>query len=169
MAAEQPSRSPIDQLVELLVYAPVGLLYEYQEVLPKLVKRGRSQVQLARLLSQIAANQARSDGPATGAGAATGDAANVAWSILARAITELGAAVGLAPARTTANAAADSATAEPSEIAPLPVAGYDSLTAREIIVLLDDLSATQRSQIKEHEAAHRGRKTILAKLDQLQA
>ena len=36
MAEEE--RNPIDQLVDLFVYAPVGLLYEYDEVIPRLVK-----------------------------------------------------------------------------------------------------------------------------------
>lgn len=198
MPSEAPSSNPLDQLVELFVYAPVGLLYEYPEVIPKLVKRGRSQVQLARLLAQMAANQARAGGSGGRSGGlppldtlaavlapGLGEAAGAACNALARLATDLGAAVGLAPqpppAGAPANAAGPSgasaersetpASAAPSdeeaEAAPLPIAGYDDLTAREVIGLLEDLSPRQRQQIRAHEAANRGRKTILAKLDQL--
>jgi len=200
MPGEASSSNPLDQLVELFVYAPVGLLYEYPEVIPKLVKRGRSQVQLARLLAQMAANQARSGGSGGRPGGlppldtlaavlapGLGEAAGAACNALARLATDLGAAVGLAPqpppAEAPASAAGPSeasaerseapASAPPSgegaEAGPLPIAGYDALTAREVIGLLDDLSPRQRQQIRAHEAANRGRKTILAKLDQLDA
>ncbi len=82
--------NPIDQLVDLLVYAPVGLLYEYEEVLPKLIKRGKSQVQLARVLGQLAIK-------GKGANIDANDVAGVATTIIARAVTEFGAMVGLAP------------------------------------------------------------------------
>lgn len=215
MPGEAPSSNPLDQLVELFVYAPVGLLYEYPEVIPKLVKRGRSQVQLARLVAQMAANQARAGGPGGRPGGlppldtlaavlapGLGEAAGAACNVLARLATDLGAAVGLAPQPPPAGEAARGAgpsgpagapsgpTAGPSEpegggppepsasapppdsgeeAGPLPIAGYDSLTAREVIGLLDDLSPRQRNLVRAHETANRGRKTILAKLDQLDA
>ena len=49
----------------------------------------------------------------------------------------------------------------------LPIAGYDSLTAREIIGLLGELNPAQRERIRAYEAENRGRKTVLAKLDAL--
>lgn len=188
MPSEPTSSNPLDQLVELFVYAPVGLLYEYPEVIPKLVKRGRSQVQLALLLGQMAANQARAGGGSGRPGGVPpldtlaavlapglGEAAGAACNVLARLVTDLGAAVGLAPQQPPP--AGDQAGDQPQpaeapadpETGPLPIAGYDSLTAREVIGLLDELSARQRHQIRAHETANRGRKTILAKLDQLDA
>ena len=213
MGGEASSSNPLDQLVELFVYAPVGLLYEYPEVIPKLVKRGRSQVQLARLLAHMAANQARAgaDGDRPGGlppldtlaavvGPGLGEAAGAACSLLARLATDLGVAVGLAPQPPPAgerprpagpppgtaddhDAAAGAggsgsagsrapATPQPGDgdggQGPLPIAGYDSLTAREVIGLLDDLSPRQRQQVRAYETANRGRKTILAKLNQLE-
>ncbi len=81
-------KNPIEQLIELFVYAPVGLVYEYPEVLETLVKRGKSQVQLAKVLGQMAAKQ----------GQGTVDtAAGDLWHVIARGITEVGTLVGLAP------------------------------------------------------------------------
>ena len=145
-------QGPLDQLVDLFVYAPVGLLLEYQDLLPKLIKRGRSQVQIARLFGTMAAKQgqrtvnSRIDG-----------VVGTATDTVARSITDLGTRVGLAP---------DTAASGREE--PLPIAGYDSLPAKEIVVLLSDLSPTQRARVRAHESAGRGRKTILAKLDRLE-
>ncbi|MGB5755927.1 MAG: hypothetical protein WBM50_03355, partial [Acidimicrobiales bacterium] len=87
---EDRNQDPLDQLIDLFVYAPVGLLYEYQEVIPKLVRRGRSQVQIARVVGQMAVNRG---GPAQAFNQLAGGVAG----LLARQITEIGASIGLAP------------------------------------------------------------------------
>ncbi len=177
-------RNPVDDLVDLFVYAPVGLLYEYDEVLPRLVRRGKSQVQLARVMGQMALR---------GGGAAPVNlVVETLAKMLAERITEIGASVGLAPP-TDDEAATDRPTdrrASPTDDerldvdrevvdaevvddlppdAPLPIASYDDLTAREIIGLLDELDGGQLARIRAHEEANRGRKTVLAKLDRLGA
>lgn len=180
VAGDDEERNPAEQLLELLVYAPIGLLYEYEDVLPTLIKRGKSQVQLARVLGQFAANRGKSE-----ADNVAGDAATLLGTVVAKAVTELGTLVGLAPdlsddeaprsdedgaATTESQPAKSSAAGTASEDAgdqPLPIVGYDGLTAREIIPLLGDLSLAQREQIRHHEIANRGRKTIIAKLDRL--
>jgi hypothetical protein len=192
MPSDPEPPKPLDQLIDLLIYAPVGLLYEHQEVLPKLIKRGRSQVQLARVLGQMAVSKGQ-----TSVEDSVSDAVGVAATVLSRAVTELASAIGLvgdsksrpapggagrpgaaveAGAGTTPPAAARppaaSADLEPAgggADGPLPIAGYDQLKAREIIPLLDELSGTQRQRIREHELATRQRKTILGKLDRLEA
>ncbi len=47
----------IDQLLDVLVYAPVGLAYEAKELIPKLAERGRGQVALLRFAQRVAAQQ----------------------------------------------------------------------------------------------------------------
>ncbi len=160
---EAEDRSPVDQLVDLFVYAPVGLFYEYRDVLPKLITRGRSQVQLAKLLGTMAAKQ----GQRTVSERLDG-VADVATSSVAEAITEVGAKIGLAPESDRGRATPSTAEGvESSE--PLPIAGYGDLTAKQIIPLLGDLTAAQRTRVRRHESAHRARKTVLAKLDSLAA
>ncbi len=187
MAEEQKDEAnPIDQLVDLFVYAPVGLLYEYPNVLPKLIKRGKSQVQLARVVGQLAVKRGN-------ASVSADDVAGVAATLVGRAVTEIGAAIGLAPdendetppppprapASPPPPPAAETPAVdddEPVEEAveeekpsPLPIANYDDLKAREIIPLLDSLSAGQRDAIRAHEEAGRSRKTVLGKLDRLES
>lgn len=169
---DKGQRRPVDQLVDLFVYAPVGLVYEYQDVLPKLIKRGKSQVQIAKLLGTMAAKQ----GQKTVEGRLE-DVIDVASSSVAQGITDVGAKVGLAPDP----AAHRSAPAEPKATAPkkgqaaskakakvddrpLPIAGYDDLTAKQIVSLVGDLEPGQRDRVQAYEADHRARKTVLAKL-----
>ncbi len=154
---DKGERRPIDQLVDLFVYAPVGLVYEYQDVLPKLIKRGKSQVQIAKLLGTMAAKQ----GQKTVEGRIDG-AFDVASSSVAQGITDVGARVGLAP-----DTAARRVTVSAADDRPLPIAGYDNLTAKQILALVADLDADQRTRVESYEASHKERKTVLAKLRSL--
>lgn len=201
---EQADDNPLEQLIELFVYAPIGMLYEYPEVLPRLIRKGRSQVQLAKFFGQMAAKQGGASIPdsalagAGTAGAAGSHAADAVAKVAARFITELGAQVGLAPpssgatstpsaheagrpaeSRANGDAAgvADGASTGTDAPTPakaasikkarLPIAGYDDLTAKEIIGLLEDLTQSQLLRVRKHEASHRNRKTVLAKIDRL--
>lgn len=182
--ADDEQRNPVDDLVDLLVYAPVGLLYEYDEVIPRLVRRGKSQVQLARVIGKMAMNRGGTD--------SLGVVAEAVATMLAKRITEIGASIGLAPpadgdedvpkAAEPAPTAELGQRAEPApvpEASPetsgedgersLPIASYDALNAREIIGLLDELDAGQLARIRAHEEANRARKTVLGKLDRLGA
>lgn len=186
-------RNPVDELVDLFLYAPIGMLYEYEDVIPRLVKRGKSQVQIARLLGRMAMSGTGQD--------VMGKVAGGVASSVARQITDVGAAIGLAPpsqettpssgqqppppappaptpvaaeavtateqAETDEADAPDVDTIEVDEAEQLPIAGYDDLTAKEVIGLLEDLTADQRERIRAHEAANRARKTVLGKLDRL--
>ena len=189
MADDNEEPNPVDQLVDLFVYAPVGLLYEYQDVLPKLVKRGKSQVQLAKVVGQMAMNRGN---PADNFTVLAEGLAGV----VAKQITELGSAIGLAPPQAGDEAKSDGDTPPPPSTAdaivvteavaaaeavpevgagsatgpedrPLPIARYDELKAKEIIELLDDLEPNQLERIRSHEEANRARKTVLGKLDRL--
>lgn len=177
---------------DLLLYAPIGLVYEYQKIIPQLIKRGRSQVQLGMFIGRIAASKGTS-----GAEKVAADALTTMATIAARGVTEFGQVVGLAPPDddappldidedTPANAKTSAAEATPATLEPkvtkaskaskaatsrsprLPIAGYDDLTAREVVDLLDDLTLAQQKRIRAHESEHRNRKTILAKLDRLE-
>ncbi len=180
-------------LRDVMLYAPVGFLYEYRKVMPQLVKKGRSQMQLGMFLGRMAASKG-----GAGAERAAADALTTMATIAARGITEFGQVVGLAPPEDeappsqvspelppapslSAKAEAPAAPAKKKSVkkpakkaaAPkglrLPIAGYDDLTAREVVALLDDLTPAQRTRLRKHEESNRNRKTILAKLDRLEA
>lgn len=110
----ETNENPLETLVDLFVYAPIGLLYEHEDVLPQLVKRGRSQVQLARVVGQMALkhNVAGRRSPAAQIGQLQVPIEALA-SVAAQVITEIGSTIGLAPPRsmeTTTDRTADTAT-----------------------------------------------------------
>jgi hypothetical protein len=49
----------------------------------------------------------------------------------------------------------------------LAIPGYDDLSASQIVDRLDGLSRDELEAIRSHEAAHRGRNTVLGKIEQL--
>ncbi|MDH3295289.1 MAG: hypothetical protein OER95_13295 [Acidimicrobiia bacterium] len=168
--APDPEDNPLEQLIELLIYAPIGLLYEYPEVLPRLIKRGRSQVQLAKFAGQLALKQQQHR-----SGQATHDESpsmspDTLVDGVARLITELGSMIGLAPPHqqprpggepTGADRAVDEAVpARPSDTdgqtritaTPSPSAGeadasghveHPKPTARLPVANYDDLTAKE--------------------------
>lgn len=184
------AKSPVDQLIELLVYAPVGLAYDYGDVLPQLIKRGKSQVQLAKVMGQMAAQQGQSKAKqgTEGVDDVVNEVVLQAASVLAKGLTELGQLIGLAPEPQNDDSASDESASPQREAAPQsqsssnnddssaadtdsaglpPIAGYDDLTARQIVPLLSELDGTQRNNVRAYETASRARKTILGRLDQL--
>lgn len=48
-------------------------------------------------------------------------------------------------------------------VAPLPA--YDSMTAREIVALLDEMTPTQMAEVKAYEMAHDNRVTVTREID----
>lgn len=57
----ESEKSPVEQAVETLVYAPIGLLFEGASLLPQLVEKGRMQVTMARMVGQFAVKQGQSE------------------------------------------------------------------------------------------------------------
>lgn len=51
------------------------------------------------------------------------------------------------------------------QLAAMPIANYDDLTAKEIIAQLDELDQTGLKAVEEFESAHGQRKTVLREVD----
>jgi hypothetical protein len=174
-------KSPVEHAVELFVYAPLGLALDARDLLPKLVERGRQQVTMARMIGQFAVQQGQTE--ATKRLGKAGEQANAV-------LTELGviprpsaeppappprpsAPTGVAPAAPSAAATTPVAPAAPARPGPtastLAIADYDSLSASQVIPRLPGLSSDERRSVQDYESAHRGRKTILNRIAQLQS
>ncbi len=181
MSASSEPKNPIDQLVDLFVYAPLGFLYEREEVLDKVVTRGKSQVQLARLLAKMASQQPG------GTEAMVSEAVGLAADAVSRGMIEVGVALGLVPKQSTDRCEAvvdvvvdvaedvdvdtdPSASGDDLDAgSALPIEDYDTLTARAIIAALDDLTPAQAEAVLRYERSGRNRKTILAKVERMTA
>jgi hypothetical protein len=178
------AKTPIEQAVEhafdLFVYAPIGILFEGTSLLPELVAKGKSQVAMARMMGKFAVDQAAKS--ASEATAKAQDRAAGVISFLGDSITPLPADGEVeAPApqpptrKTNASAAATkvvntaaSVAANAVSAASLAIPDYDGLSASQVVNRLAGLSPVELENVQLYEVAHRGRKTILSKVAQLQ-
>jgi hypothetical protein len=51
---EDPTSEPIEKLLDLCVYAPLGLVLDARRVVPELAEQGRAQVRMARMVGEFA-------------------------------------------------------------------------------------------------------------------
>jgi hypothetical protein len=168
------TRTPGERLLEVMVFAPAGLAVTVVEEFPKLVEKGRhrleGQVHTARLVGQFAMQMGRRR--------------------LDEAVTRLGergdghrhdaAPSGGAAGRDDADHRDDRATPSADSglfVAPpvgaddavssLAIPNYDSLSASQVVQRLDGLAPAELRDVRTHEGAHRRRRTILHRVDQL--
>ncbi len=219
-------RSPLDTALDLVLYAPVGLVLSVGEEVPKLATKGRQRVATqwatARMVGQFAVAQARREvqrrtGGASGASspqAAVPEPAVAPTGAGAPAVAPVrpesdvpvvsgprapsstnGAARDIAPSSPAASRSGLAVTtasrpeppsAEPmaqadgppdgpapapgpaSLVEDLAIPGYDSLSASQVVQRLAGLAALELEAVGTYEAATRGRRTILARVSQLQ-
>lgn len=159
-------KRPVDQAIEFVLYAPLGFALEARRLLPTFVERGKQQVQMARMFGQFAVKQGQTE-----AQVRLGKAQEQAEAILTefglRPSDEAGREGPADEQAPVAPAAAPSARSSAAS-AGLAIADYDSLAASQVIPRLAGLEAGELAAVRHYETAHRGRKTILGKVAQLQ-
>ena len=165
-----PAEQAVEHAFEVLVYAPIGLLFEGASLLPQLIEKGRSQVTMARMVGQFAVKQGR--GEATKAVSKLQDQAAGLLDFVGDSVTPLPpdpapAARPTAP-RAPAVPRAKSSRGKPGDAASLAIPDYDGLSASHVVNRLAGLTAGELEAVRGYESAHRGRKTILSKVAQLQ-
>lgn len=130
-----------------------GLVDELVGIVPRLLERTRDQVDLVgRVLGHLPClsrlvGDSPSESPAD-------DAAPV----------RLAPVVELRPTAGGATAVSGAAT-----VADLPIPGYDELAASQVIPRLEGLEPDELESVRRYEASNRGRRTILARIVQIQA
>ena len=221
---DDSTKGPLEQAIDMLVYAPIGLFFSGPSLLPQLVEEGRNQAKAGRMFGEFAVRQGRAElerrlaafeekagetlrilgvrgdddiarppGPTgTGTSSATVAGSSAAGSsVTAAGSTAAGSSasggVGVGPngasARSAATASSIEGTAPTSVggnglVTPIPtpsptvedlaITGYDSLSASQVVTRLDGLGTDELEAVRAYEIAHRGRKTILNKVAQLQ-
>lgn len=170
-------RSPLDQAIELLVFAPVGLAISAREALPALIERGRQQVSgqatMAKMVGQFAVKEGQKR-----ASRVVDDVRQQATTVIDQLVGDSDQMVprdnGSAPSAPAASpprpAAAPPVRQSSGEAsAELAITDYDSLAASQVVPRLSGLTADELELVRAYEAAHRGRKTILSRVAQLQS
>lgn len=161
-------RPPIEQILDVLVYAPVGLALALRDELPRLVEKGRQQadgqVAVARMLGQMAAGKGQQE---------IGKALNDLWARLSGASDtneeppSPPAEEKPAPKARPSRSAAARASAPSADDLAIP--GYDSLSAPQVVQRLSGLSPDELDAVGAYETATRHRQTILGRIAQLKS
>ncbi len=147
MTAQRPL---IEKVLDIVVYAPVGLVLQLRSELDTFVASGRTQVservQVARWVGEMAVTYGRREMEKRLTAASARPPA-VATNVIMPVVEPL-------------------AVVEAPNLGP-PFDGYQSLAATQVVQLMGRMSAEELAAIRTYEAANRARRTILAKLDQL--
>jgi hypothetical protein len=177
-SAGEPPSTPEDPdppprgLFDVFLFAPVGVALTVAEDLPGLIEKGRQRVEQeiknARLVGKFVVTAGQKDlaqrlgqlfgGAGPGAGASDDGADG---DPLEDPEAEDGAA--------TATAATPKPTPDPADQAVVEqtFAGYDTLSASQVVRRLESLDAAQLGAVHRYEASHRNRRTILNRTQQL--
>lgn len=185
-AAPKPS-SPLDRVLDLAVYGPVGLAIAATKVLPRWVETGRRQVAtqltMARAVGRLAVDQgSRQAGDVVRRVAEEAEGILVGLGLVPDAGTDLdatdvavvadpvtGSTLGGSPAGAPDLSASPSPGTAPTglDAALLAIPGYDTLSASQVVQRLPGLTADELEAVRLHEVAGRSRKTVLLKVAQL--
>ena len=158
---------PLHQLLDWLVYAPIGVLTMVHKDLPGVIAAGKqrldSQLTMAKFVGKMAVRQVTTELDRRLDEAErlrqSAEALIVDAPLDAVAPTSLPAAI----INEVANAP------ELVDAATLPIDGYESLAASQVVLRLGSLTSPELASIADYESSHRARRTILGKIHQLQA
>lgn len=147
-------RDPVDRVVDLIVAVPVSIAAALREIVP--VDTRRLERVIGRNLELI------------GRYAARGDRAPVVPAT-SPTLERVAAPVRRSEPDT------DTTTTEPAErgdslddaSSDLPIAGYDQLSARQIVDRLDALTPAELAVVEAYERSNRRRQTVLGRIGQL--
>ena len=179
-------QAPLDRLLDLAVYAPVGLALAARDLVPELAERGRRQLDArfaaARMVGRLAVKEGTrqadlalrrltdqaqavvTNARSSRAGRPSAEETSDADGDGAPRPASVDEPAGAAPAEA---AAADRAPAP--DPAGLSIPGYDTLSASQVVQRLPGLSAEELEAVRAYELAGRARKTLLHKVAQLKA
>jgi hypothetical protein len=153
-------RAPLGHVLDLVLYAPVGLFTLAQRELPELIAAGKTrvdnQITLARFIGKMAVRQGTNEFKRR---MRTAEEARSAKPVIDTSATVLSITAAATPTTSRDAAAA----------VDLPIEGYDSLAASQVVQRLGSLDGFELEAIRQYEEVNRTRRTILGKIAQLQA
>ena len=160
----------VDALLDVVVFAPAGLVIAAVEEVPRLAARGRdvvgSRLANAHAVGRMAVVFGRKEVQRRmgGGGGQAGPAPAPPPEPASPTGTADGAPSGATPAVTPA---APAPTAPPAGTLAIP--DYDALSASQVVHRLEGLSDDELEAVRSYEGATRGRRTILGRVEQLLA
>jgi len=165
-------KTPLDQALDLLLFAPIGLALTARDQLPELIEKGRgrveSQMTMARFIGQFAVQQGKVEvekrlrpyaeprNPVVKAAPATN-------------VSDVAAPASTPAPMPAPGADAPATNGRTAKAVDLAIHGYDSLSASQVVPRLAGLTADELEDVRSYESTNRARKTVLSKISQLQA
>lgn len=187
---QDPARPkhPVEHVLDLFLYAPVGFVAEAPSLLPRFVKRGRDQVAMVRAVGMYAIRRdpdeleaivhrhprAQSTMKALGLVTGTGRQSSNGSRDMSSSMTVPSSQAGDVAGRPDATDRDNVAGQEPDvvsggDVASLAIPDYESLSASQVVPRLESLTGDELEAIRLYEHSNRARRTILNKIAQLQA
>jgi hypothetical protein len=163
-ADPEPDPSPVRRALDLFVFAPVGVALTVAEDLPALIVKGRQRfetdVRNARLVGKFVVTHGQRDVVGRVSRLLYGDAPATPEPAAPTPAVRTPAAPVSGSAKPTADPA-DAITVDAA------LAGYDTLSASQVVRRLESLGPDELRAVCRHEASHRNRRTILNRAQQL--
>ena len=176
------SSEPLEKALEVAFYAPLGFALEARRLMPSFVARGKAQVEMAKVMGQFAVQMGSAK-----AKESLSDAQLQAEALLER-VANRDSGRSKSSSNGVDSSAAETKTAPFSKAAEpvakavqevekrssgpgaddLAISNYDSLAASQVVPRLAGLGSEELEAVRNYEQNHRGRKTILGKIAQLQ-
>lgn len=156
------SRPVVDRVADVVFFGPLGFVLEHRRLLPQMAQRGRRQIAFTAMIGRFTVSHGRErvHGLIEGlAGRAPADEP---------APAPLVAVPSLSTTDMTTETETETEPASTMSAAALAIPQYDSLSAIQVVPRLEGLTDTELTQLRDYEVATRSRRTILAKISQLQ-
>jgi hypothetical protein len=176
-----------ERLLDVLVFAPAGIVVSVVEEFPVLAERGRQRlgvrVSSARAIGQFAVRagqgefRRRAEGlfhrpgpsaperPAQSPTATTGSQGDGPTDMVKTIPGHDGVPAPAAPE--PAPPSAPAVRTNIPDVASLSIPGFDTLSASQVVQRLDGLNRQELVSVRAYETSTRGRRTILSRVDQL--
>jgi hypothetical protein len=181
-------KDKIEQTLEVLLYAPIGVGLYLKEMGPTFIARGRAEVDRRHSQVQQRTTTAKSIGQVAlgfGVPMVRERMGREVDSARQRAQSFLGVIGGVSLSGPEPVVRSVPTPPEPRiDEAPipraatngatpagdtLPIPGYDALSASQVVERLAGLSNAELDAVRSYEGTHRNRRTILGKIDQISA
>lgn len=167
------TKPTLTEVLETGLFGIAGVLVELQESLPKIVAKGKSTLEprlgMAKFVGQFAVARFENEFQQR-ADATIGQITEMVSLLFGQSKDEgpdesdLGSMGGSSVGDHDVSANADlktSATMLPTDAGHLPIAGYRTLSAQQIIARLDSLNQSELEEIEQYESENRNRASIL--------
>lgn len=156
-------------LLDLFVYAPIGLVLDAETMTPELARRGRQNTAAARHLGEYAVKRGLTKLEEIMSQAAPDGRADVAPTERDAGNADTGDHASSADPDDSHNASEIRQQEAGPSVEDLAIPDYDLLAASQVVKRLDGLSPEQLELVRRYESAMRDRRTILHKIARLQS